>query len=128
MAVSLSRWIVTSPYDWWVDLVTREFSFLSDAGFRLAKIHIHQEGNFVRYRGRRYDLAIIYEPESTRQLDAILVDMSGAEPRSIPLEKLILEADPGVVLPPKQPLDRRTVSRNVKFWSDGARRILGTIS
>ena len=51
MAVSLSRWIVTSPYDWWVDLVTREFSFLSDAGFRLEKLHIHQEGNFVRYRG-----------------------------------------------------------------------------
>jgi hypothetical protein len=115
---------------WWAQLVLDEFSFLRDLGFTLtgsdwAGVHFHQRGHYVGYTGPRRDLAIGYDPEDTKTIDAHVVEYHPS--RFIALDGLIAERLPEAHPPRRQPLDREAVEANVRWWADCLRRIAADV-
>jgi hypothetical protein len=112
-------------YGWWAQLVLDEFDFLRDPGFSMtgsamAGVHFHQEGSYVAFGRPDRDVVIEYDPE-TQTIGAGILQRD--EPRSLPLDDVILERNPEARLATRSPVNRTNVEANVRWWAGGLRAV-----
>ncbi|MDQ6795692.1 MAG: hypothetical protein M3067_12910 [Chloroflexota bacterium] len=107
---------------WWADLVLDEFAFLKEHGYELAQVRFHFRGNFVRFLGRKCEVVLTYAPEDGGYFDAELWFPPPHHPRVVPLDRLLVEHDPTLQLPPKTSFDSDTITAWVRMWAAGLRQ------
>jgi hypothetical protein len=122
----LRTWLDTSGLEWWTSLVQREFAFLLERGYSLERVWLHQQGNFILYRGPEWKIAISYEPESTETIDLQFYPVHSPEGPVLSIDVVLRERFPGIELPPKEPLTEDIVTTNVRFWAQQVRILTAT--
>jgi hypothetical protein len=104
-------------YGWWVRLVDDLFGFLGQFGYRLAKIHIHQEGNFMKYSRGPDSVVFYYEPDLAGDF-GVAISRDGSRP--LELDSLLADQEGTLRPPPKLPT-QESVESNLRFWAEHLR-------
>ncbi len=107
---------------WWAEHVLEAFAFLQPLGYsltgsELAGVHFHQKGHYIWFHGPGRDVTLEYDPE-TRVIGAALWGDNTYEP----LDRGLLELEPGAVIPSRVPLSRDAIDANIAWWAEGLQR------
>jgi hypothetical protein len=128
---------IANPSDgWWVAAVLEAFRYLeTDFGYRLAEVHVHFRGTYLRYESSTYDFTIEFDPEDTGRVRADFwvhdypVNGRGQDPHAFRANELLHTRDPDLALPSEDRtgLNDAAVVEAITAWSAGLRELASDV-
>jgi hypothetical protein len=117
-----------------LDHIQREFAFLeSEHGFLKTEPSMHFRGHSVTYRGRTLQIAVEFDPESTRPFVLLYPTadlVPGGHARANRVDQLLTQLEPNVtwrVADHGPPFSREEVSSAFTRWAAGLQRYAGDL-